>query len=122
MMEEISEWKSSISNASSETTTKEKIIRALTNVEEAIGNHAPEAGELKKKLKQMKPRSGIESKNVTATARERRKPEIGIKDIHKMNSKTTNVIKLQKGSLEVGDKVKTSTTRFGKEYASRLVS
>jgi hypothetical protein len=31
--------------------------------------------------------------------------------------KTTNVINLQKGSLAIGDKVKTSTTRFGKEYA-----
>jgi hypothetical protein len=58
-----------------------------------------------------------ELKNATATTRERRKPEFGIKDIHKMKSKTTNVIKLQKGSLAVGDKVKTSTKRFGKEYA-----
>ena len=116
-MEEISKWKRSISDGSSETTTTERIIRALSKVEEAVGSHAPEAGELKKTSKQMKPSSGIELKNVTATTRERSKPEIGIKDVHKMKSKTTNVINLQKGSLAIGDKVKTSTTRFGKEYA-----
>jgi hypothetical protein len=76
-MEKIREWKSSIRDGSSGTTTTERIIKALSNVEEAIGNHAPEAGELKKKSKQTKQRSGIELKNVTATKRERTKPEVG---------------------------------------------
>jgi hypothetical protein len=77
LMEEISKWKRSVSNGRSETTTTERIIKALSNVEEAIGNHAPEAGELKKKSKQTKQRSGIELNNVTATKRERTKPEVG---------------------------------------------
>jgi len=89
----------------------------LRDVEEAIGNHAPEAGELKKKFKLGKASVGIDSKNITAAARNRKKPELKIKDVHKMKLKSTNVIKLQNGRLAIGDEVKTSTTRFGDEYA-----
>jgi hypothetical protein len=76
--------------AVNETTTTERIVRALSKVEEAIENHVPEAGEFKGKSKLTKPRSGIELKNVTATTRERSKPEVAVKDVHQMKTKTTN--------------------------------
>ncbi len=49
-----------------ESTTTDNLIKALTNVEAAIGNHAPKRGELRKKAKSGKSRSGIELENVTA--------------------------------------------------------
>ncbi len=61
-MEEIRKWKCNIRDCGDESTTTEKIIKALGDAEKAIGNHAPEAGELKKKLKLGKASVGIDSK------------------------------------------------------------
>jgi hypothetical protein len=87
LMEEIRKWKCSIRDCGDESTTTEKIIKALGDVEEAIGNHAPKAGELKKKFELGKASVGIDSKNITAAARNRKKPELKIKDVQKMCTK-----------------------------------
>jgi hypothetical protein len=60
-MEDIRKWKRRVEEGSSDTTTTQKIVKALQKVEETISNQAPRKGELKKM-----------SNNVTESKRERK--------------------------------------------------
>jgi hypothetical protein len=117
LMEEVRKWKACVENGADGSTRTDSIVKALRKVEEVIGNQAPKRGELKKKGKTAHTRSGIDQKNITAAGKKRRVLEKETKDVWDLKTKTTNVIKLQKGVLNIGDSVKTLTKRFGKDYA-----
>jgi hypothetical protein len=104
LLEEIRVWKDKIKTGYNYTLT-EKIVKALSVVEEDITNRAPERGELKRKK-----RNGIEPKNVI---KEKRCEDSDVKRW----TKNTRVKDLK---LKIGDHVRIATHRFGREYAKGL--
>ena len=84
----------------------DRIVKMLRKVEEEALNDAPAKGEIKKKAS--KPKKGIALKNILGNKRRR---------LFKEDETKVNKDKKAKKKIDVGDRVKIQTKKFGKTYA-----
>ena len=84
----------------------DRIVKMLRKVEEEALNDAPAKGEIKKKAS--KPKKGIALKNILGNKRRR---------LFKEDETKVNKDKKAKKKIDVGDRVKIQTKKFGKAYA-----
>ena len=124
LLEEIRNWKKNINKRNEEGSLTEKIVQALQRAEDLLRD-GPRRGELKKR-DQGKQASDVDLQNVVKARRNRDKAlkkKVGDSSSTVRVARSTNVIRVKpspdqkNGKLKVGDKVKTSTERFGKEWA-----
>ncbi len=124
LQEEIQNWKKKINKQNQEASITEKIVQALQRAEDLL-REGPKRGELKRSDKG-KQSSDIDLQNVVKVRRNRDKAlrnQNEYSSSTERSAKRTNVIKVKpilnhkNVKLKVGDKVKTSTERFGKAWA-----
>ena len=124
LLEEIQNWKNKIIKRKQEPSLTEQIVKALERTEDLLRG-APQRGELKRGRHAKQP-SDVDLQNVVKSRRNRDKAlkkKVGDSSSTVRVARSTNVIRVKpspdqkNGKLKVGDKVKTSTERFGKEWA-----
>jgi hypothetical protein len=108
-LDKIKELRESINQRVDNEGHVDKIVKALRKVEEEALNAAPARGGIKKKAD--KPKEGIALKNILGTKRR--------KIFKEAESKDDQVKAIQK-KIDVGDRVKIQTKKFGKAYAVGL--
>ncbi len=124
LLEEIRKWKRRIDEGNVESSVTDKIVQALQRAEDLL-HQGPGRGELNRSHKD-KQSSDVDLQNVVKAKRSRDKAirsRTSSSSSAEGSARRTNVIRVKplldqkSAKLKVGDKVKTTTERFGKAYA-----